>query len=53
MMRRMLMVGVLAVAPLIGMSVAPAFQSTVASATPAVHTACGGGGMSQGSDTHC
>lgn len=52
MMRRMLMVGVLAVAPLIGMSVAPAFQGAAASATPAVNLLCGGG-MSQGSDTHC
>lgn len=52
MMRRMLMVGVLAVAPLIGMSVAPAFQGTAASAPEAVHLLCGGG-MSQGSDSHC
>ena len=50
MSRRMLIVAVLVVAPLISAPVMPAVQHAVAGAAPAVHLACGGG-MSQGSDS--
>lgn len=50
MSRRMLIVALLAVAPVISAPAMPAVQHTAAGAAPAVHLACGGG-MSQGSDT--